>query len=158
MPVTSELKLIGMGVAPYSARGITQSLAPIDGAAQLRRTINGILRDIHDPLFEKYQSSISANDQRPPGLDLVWPGKLLQVWCACYLGIEGTQALTTTEPVDTTEGITGEFGRNAVPGSIIHEGGWTYYRPLLTMRVTGLSTSFDEWAASNDWSMSLEEV
>jgi hypothetical protein len=156
-PVPSELKLIGMGVAPYSARGITQTLAPIDGSIQLRRTINGNLKDISDPLFQKYQSTISANDQRPPALDLVWPGKLLTVWCACYLGIPGDHADTTTEG-NTTDGITGEFGRPAVLGSVIHEDGFTYYRPILTMRVTGLSTSFDEWAASNDWSLSLEEV
>lgn len=157
MPTTSDLKLIGMGVAPYSARGITQTLAPIDGATQLRRTINGALRDIADPLFQKFQSTITATDQRPPALDLVWPGKLLTVECACYIGVEGIQADTTTEG-NTTDGITGEFGRPAVFGSVIHEDGFTYYRPILTMRVVSLSTSYDEWAAANDWSIALEEV
>lgn len=138
------ISLIGMGVAPYSARGITQTLSPIDGASNMRRTVNGQLRDISDPKFQKYQSTISASDQRPPSLDLVWPGKQLTVWCACELGIEGT--------------LTTGFGRDVVTGSIRHESGWTYYRPILTMRVTSLSNSFDEWGASNDWSISLEEV
>ncbi len=158
--VDTILKLVGMGVPSYSARGLTQTLEPIGGAIQLRRTINGALKDISDPVFRKYQSTISATDQRPPAIDLVWPGKLLEVWCVQELAVQGSISETTTEPLTTTdpEGIAGLFGRPYVPDSIRHEGGFTFYRPVLTMLVTGLSTSTDEWAASDDWSITLEEV
>ena len=49
----SMLTLSGVGVPPYSARGLTQSLEPIDGAAQLRRTVNGALADLSYEPFRK---------------------------------------------------------------------------------------------------------
>lgn len=153
------LKLVGMGLPSYSARGIKQTLEPIGAAAQLRRTINGSLKDISDPLLRKYQSTISATDQRPPALELVWPGKVLEVWCVQELAVAGTFDATTTDVGTTTEPLpTGPFSRPAVPDSIRHEEGFTFYLPILTMRVAGLSTTTDEWAASVDWSISLEEV
>lgn len=150
------LKLIGMGIAPWSARGLTQTIEPIGSATQLRRTINGKLKDISDPMFRKYQSTISATDLAPPALEGVMPGMQLVVHCVKEFVIQGTIGSGTTDD-NTTEQET-EFSRPAVPGSIRHEEGFTYYRPILTMLVTGLSESQDEWAASLDWSINLEEV
>jgi hypothetical protein len=66
------LTLSGIGVPPYSARGLTQTLEPIDAAAQLRRTVNGALRDFGYTPFRKYRSTISCADQEPPAVYGVW--------------------------------------------------------------------------------------
>jgi hypothetical protein len=81
MPFTkddpTELRLVGMGVPPYSARGLSQSLEPIDAAMHLERTINGELLDLSYEPMQKYKSTISGSDQLPPAVDGVWPGKLV---------------------------------------------------------------------------------
>jgi hypothetical protein len=137
------LKLTGIGVAPYSARGITQTLQPIDQATQNRRTINGVLKDISLAAFQKYRSTISANDQLAPVCDGVWPGKTVEVECVqelCYLTSGGTPQ------------------RTAVTGSERVEGDFTYYRPKLQMKVSTWNASTDEWQAKCNWQMDLEEI
>lgn len=141
----TELRLTGMGIPPYSARGLTQSLTPIQGAGQMRRTVNGNLRDIADPLFRKYQSGISGADQEPPAIEGIWPGMVLTVDCVTELAFEG-------------EPSTGGFVRPAVPDSVREANGFTFYRPRLTMLVTGFNVSRDEWEATISWSLALEEV
>lgn len=136
------LSFSGIGVPPYSARGLTQSLEPIDIAANLRRTVNGVLKDISFDGFHKYKSTISCSDQRVPAVDGVWPGKEIVVDCVqelCYLTTGGGPA------------------RTAVSGSSRVEGSYTYYRPRLTMLVTTFSTTLDEYGATVGWQMTLEE-
>ena len=137
------LTLSGIGVPPYSARGLTQSLEPIDGAVQLRRTVNGALADLSYETFRKYKSTISGQDQEPPAIDGVWPGQLVEVGCIaelCFLTSAGG-------PVHT-----------AVIGSARVEGDFSFYRPVLTMRVVGFSVSRDEYGATVSWQMQLEEA
>lgn len=135
------LSLSGVGVPPYSARGLTQTLEPIDQAANLQRTINGALVDLSSVSFRKYKSTITGSDQRPPACDGVWPGRELVVDCVttlCY-----------------PQG--GSPQRPEVAGSSFTEDGFTYYRPQLTMLVTGFQLSEDEWGAVISWTMTLEE-
>ena len=138
------LALSGIGVQPYSARGLTQTLDPIAQAAQVKRTVNGTLIDISlDTAFQKYKSTITATDQLPPAVDGVWPGKTITVDCIselCYV----------------TEG--GAPQRTIVPGSSRVEGNFTFYRPRLTMIVLDMSISTDEYGSQVSWSMPLEEV
>jgi hypothetical protein len=134
------LTLTGIGVPPYSARGLTQTLEPIEQAASLQRTINGVLHDLSLSAFRKYKSTITGSDQRPPACDGVWPGKLVEVDCIAELAY--------------SEGGTPE--RDAVGGSSV-EDGFVYYRPHLTMMVTGFQLSKDEWGAIIGWTMDLEE-
>ena len=137
------LTLSGIGVPPYSARGLTQSLEPIDGAVQLRRTVNGALADLSYEPFRKYKSTISGQDQEPPAVDGVWPGQLVEVGCIaelCFLTSAGGPA------------------RTAVAGSERVEGDFSFYRPVLTMRVAGFSVSRDEYGAAVSWQMQLEEA
>jgi hypothetical protein len=54
------LVLDGQGLPPYAARGITQTLDPINQAANLRRTVNGDLKDISFSSFRKYKSTLSC--------------------------------------------------------------------------------------------------
>lgn len=140
------LRLDPISVPPYSARGVTQSLDPIDGAAQIARTVNGALVDLSDPNFRKYRSTISCTDMDQPALDGVWPGMILTVDCVIelsYLTASGsparTVASTTDDPATRTEGL------------------HTFYRPRLTMMVMNYSKTFDEWGAESGWSIDLEE-
>lgn len=141
----SLLSFVELGIAPYALRGIAQTLQPIAQASNLRRTANGSLEDVSDPLFQKYKSTIRCTDQQSPGLDGVWPGLQLTMWCAVELSSEGNT------------GTVGLF-RPAVPNSIRQENGFTFYRPILIMRVLDYQTSFDEWPANLAWQLDLEEV
>ena len=139
----SVLSLSGIGVPPYSARGATQTLEPIDQAAQLRRTVNGALVDLSRSEFRKYRSTISCSDQQPPAVDGLWPGQIVTVGCIAELSY-------------LTSG--GSPARMPVGGSVRTEGSYTFYRPSLSMRVVGFSQERDEFGAVVSWSLQLEEV
>lgn len=136
------LRLIGIGVQPYSARGLKQSLTHIDQAVSLKRTVNATLTDIAFVNFRKYKSTITGEDQTPPNFDNVWPGMSVTVDCISQLSY--------------TTGATPS--RAAVPGSERVEGAHTYYRPRLDMRVLAWTSEEDEYGASISWSIDLEEV
>lgn len=145
------LALSGVGVPPYSARGLRQSITPIDSSRQMRRTVNGVLRDFSGPQFRKYGSTIGGTDQQPPACDGVWPGRQVTVSCIVELAVQGEFDITDTE-------VTEALGRIPVTGSIRSESGFTFYRPMLIMRVTNFTIDRDEWGAQVQWSMDLEEV
>jgi hypothetical protein len=110
--IPSELELFGLGVPPYAARGLTQTLEPIDQQAHLERAIDGSLLDLSYTPFQKYKSTISCTDQRAPVCDGVWAGQLVTVYCVAELCYN-------------------EYGapsRPVVPGSERFEGGFHYYR------------------------------
>jgi hypothetical protein len=127
----------------YSARGITQTIAPIDGSMFQARTVNGELIDLSVPRFRKLRSTISATDQRPPGRDDVWPGRIVTVGCAYLLSYPT---------------IGGSPSRTVVSGSQFTEGNFTFYRPQITFMIGKMSGSFDEWQAGYSWSIEMEEV
>ena len=137
------LKISGVGMSPYAARGLTQMLNPIDQSKDLRRTINGELVDFSIEQFRKYASVISGNDQMPPGVAGIWPGRDVQVECIAEL-----YYVTAS----------GGAERPVVMGSERTEGLYTYYRPVLNMRVVDFNQSFDEWDAQVNWSLTLEEI
>ena len=137
------LKISGVGMSPYAARGLTQTLNPIDQSKDVRRTINGELIDFSVEQFRKYASVISGSDQMPPGVAGIWPGHAIQVECIAEL-----YYVTTS----------GSAERPLVVGSERTEGSYTYYRPVLSMRVVDFNQSFDEWNAQVSWSLTLEEI
>lgn len=139
----TTLLALSFGLPPFSARGLKQSLEPINAAGQVRRTINGELIDFSDTAFQKYRSTITGGDQQPPAFDDLWVGRIVTVECMAELGYIAH---------------TGSPGRSAVPGSTRTEGDYTFYRPLLTMMVTGLRQTTDEYDAETDWQLDLEEV
>jgi len=136
------LDLSGIGVSPYSARGLTQTLDPISASSQLRRTVNGDLKDLSAPQFRKYLSAVSCSDQNAPALDGVWPGLELTVDCAATLSYK----------------TGGAPQRTVVPGSSREEGEYTIYNPRLLMRVVSYTEQEDEWGAVISWTLNLEEV
>jgi hypothetical protein len=135
------LVISGMGFSPYAARGLTQTLSPIEQAKQLRRTASGKLVDISVEQFRKYRSTISCTDQRVPAIDGIWPGMVVTVSCIAELSYP----------------IGGTPSRPMVAGSLREEDGFVFYRPVLVMRVIDIGPSTDEFAAEVAWSLELEE-
>jgi len=143
LPAEGTLLLLStMGIPLYSTRQAVQTLFPIDQAKQTRRTINGELIDISLVKFQKYGSKISCTDKNPPAFDSVWPGKVVVVSCIAELGYSAA----------------GAAGRPVVSGSTRSVGGFTFYRPMLTMLVTSSSLEGDEWPHDYPWELDLEEV
>lgn len=140
---TTILTLSGIGIPDYAGRGLTQSLTPIAQGRQIVRDVNGTLHDLSNPSFQKYASSIAGDDIDPPVIDRVWPGMSLTVGCISELSY-------------LTAG--GSPSRSVVSGSSRVEGAYTFYRPLLTMRIMNFSTSTDEYSAAVSWQLDLEEV
>lgn len=136
------LVISGPGMPTYAARGLTQTLDPIDAAGAIARTVNGGLIDLSPHQMRKYKSTISCTDQETPALDGVWPGMPLTVDCVAELGY-------------LTAG--GSPQRTVVTGSSRTAGLWTWYRPRLDMMVMGYTTSTNEYGAAVGWSLDLEE-
>lgn len=144
------LSLSGVGVPPYSARGLVQTLDPIPQSSQPRRTINGALIDTSASQMRKFISTITGSDQQPPAVSGVWPGRVVSVDCISELVVQAPD-LSDFDPDDYLD-------RTPVPESVRQESGFIFYRPRLTMRVISFGVSTDEWAAGVGWTMTLEEV
>ncbi len=139
------LKLVGMGVPLYSARGLTQTLTPIQAAKVHRRTINGDLIDLSYPQFQKLSSEITCRDIRAPALNGIWPGREIVVYCVAEL-------------VYPVGGTPARPERTDVVGSPYTEGAFVRYMPIINMRVMDFSTAPAEWTADVAWKLNLEEV
>lgn len=146
LPANSDtlLTISGTGGFLYQARGLTQTLQPLAQSKQVVRTINGNARDISNPAFRKYASSISCADVNPPPFDGWFPGRVVTVHCAVSLAY--------------ATGNSGSPFRSVVSGSSWVEGAHHYYRPVLEMMVMDWNDSFEEWKAGNTWKLDLEEV
>jgi len=136
------LVLTGIGVAPYSARGLTQTLEPIDALTAPKRTVNGASVDVSAPQFRKFRSTIACNDQMPPAFNGIWKGQIVTVDCV------KTWAYPTGGTPD----------RTVVPGSSVTAEGFVTFRPRLVMRVVNFTTNEDEYGHMTNWSLDLEEV
>jgi len=136
------LVISGIGVPPFSARGLTQTLEPIAAAANVRRTVNGALVNLAPTQFQKYRSRISCTDMASPAVDGVFPGLTVTVDCVAELAY-------------LTSG--GSPQRTIVSGSSYIDGSFTFYRPRLTKKIVGFSISTDEYGAAVAWTMDLEE-
>lgn len=137
------LVISGNGVAPYSARGLKQSLEPIAASIKLERDVNGNLADLSIPEMRKYKSKISCTDVNAPAFAGIYPGTVVTVDCTWELGYP-----TSTPAMQD---------RTAVPGSSRVEGDYTYYRPRLTMVVMNFNDEFVEYDGTNGWELELEE-
>lgn len=139
------LTISSFGSMLYQARGLNQTLEPIDASKQTERTINGTLLDISVAQFRKYKSTITVpSDVNAPPLDGVFPGMEVTVGCAAGLAY--------------VTGTVGSPKRSEVSGSSYTENGYTFYRPLLTCLVMSVETHFDEWKNIVGWTLELEEV
>lgn len=129
-------------LTPYAARNLTATLEPISGQSWFRRDVNGFLRDLSDERFRKYKLSVKCRDGESPCLDNAWLGVIVGVSCPCELSYPAG----------------GTPSRTVVSGSSRTVNGFVYYRPYLTMMVTGISDANQEWQAYHNWDLTLEEV
>lgn len=144
MSIPDTLLVISpQGIPPYSARGVKQTLDPIDQAKNLRRTVNGQLISLTPSQFRKYRSTITCDDMNVPAIDGVFPGDQVVVSC-----VEELSYVT----------IGGSPQRTVVSGSSRVDGNYTFYRPQLTMLITDTHVETDEWGAKVGWRIDLEEV
>ena len=144
LPATGTLLLLNeIGVTLYSARGLTQTLSPIAASIKLERDVNGILIDLSVPAMRKYASKITCTDNEVPALSGVWPGMVVTVSCVCEL------SFLTANPAMQQ--------RPAVAGSIRTDGLFTFYRPILVMKVTEFRQDIEEYAGHITSELSLEE-
>lgn len=139
---SDTLLMLSFGIPLFSARGLTQQFGIINQASDLRRTINGELIDFSLPQFHKYSTKLTCTDQQPPAIDGIFPGQQVTVYCCGELAY----------PTGTTP------QREAVPDSTRVDGHFTFYRPILEMRVTLVQSQFDEWSADYQWEIDLEEI
>lgn len=141
------LVIRGAGIQDYAARGLVQTLTPIDKAGDLRRTVNGSMVNFGSPTFRLMQTRISCSDQRPP--PMLWPGDEVTIECACYL----SYASGASGPTASTTAVF-----TAATGSEFSEGGFNFYRPVIDFVFTGWDDlSFDEWPATMSWAMNFEQ-
>lgn len=140
---TTLLVITGMGVPPYSARGLTQTFQPIENSGHLERSVNGPFIDFSNPAFKKYASKITCTDQDAPALSGIWIGALVTVQCVFEF------SFLTANPSAQE--------RPAVPGSTRTEGDFTFYRPQLEMVVMNFNASGEEYEALIRWELDLEE-
>ena len=142
--MSTLLTLGGVGIPPYSARGLTQTLEPIEASVQLRRTVNGALADLSHEPFRKYKSTISCQDQEPPAVDggLARPGH------------RGRMRGRALRPNGNRLARASGCDWLRAHQRRIH----LLYRPILSMRVTGFSVSRDEYGSTVSWQLQLEEV
>lgn len=136
------LRMAGIGVPPWSARGIKQTLTPISQASNTKRDVNGTLHDVAFAGFRKYKSQISGADQQPPNVNGVWPGQEVVVDCVAEL------SYTT---------IGGSPARPVVGGSSRVEGLYTIFRPQITFIVITFQWDLDEYDRKVGWSFDVEE-
>lgn len=137
------LVITGMGVPPYSARGLTQTWKLIEGTSRLERAVNGELIDLSNPAFRKYASKITCTDQAAPMISGIWPGAEVTVECVFEWNFPTANPSMQERP--------------AVAGSVRVDGDFTYYRPQLLMTVMDFNGGMEEYDAAVSWELDLEE-
>lgn len=93
MSTETVLTLSGMSIEPYSARGLTQTLEPIEESKHFERAIDGTLLDLSYTPMRKYKSTITGSDQAAPAVSDKWPGQIVTV--GCIVSIEGSRPTLT---------------------------------------------------------------
>ncbi len=136
------LVISGQGVQPFSARGLTQTWAPIEGAWVPGRTINYKLVNLAPEKARLYSTTISCTDHEAPAWEGVWPGIELTVDCVFEFGFK--------------TGV-GAAERPVIPFSSRLVGDYTYYRPQLVIVVTSFTGSRNEYGHFTEWQLQGEE-
>ena len=136
------LTITGMGIAPYSARGLSQQITPIVNPGNMTRSINGRAQSWNMSQFEKYETTITCEDMRPPPFDNRWQGQEFTMECAARI----------------TRHMYELPGREVVEGSEIEEGDYISYRMVLEVMLDSFDWTEDEWGARVGWKMKFVEL
>jgi hypothetical protein len=139
-PPDTVLVITGIGLPPFSARGVTQTFATLPGSFE--RTVNGkLVSTSAREQVEKYTTTLTFNDTESPSLDGIFEGKRVIVdWIREFSYATG-----------------GSPAREVVEDSEHIEGDVTWYRPRMTMLVKAVSGSTPEWDGMSPAQLDLEE-
>lgn len=83
------LSIDGIEFSDYASRGISMTLELVD-SGDLRRDVNGTLRNLTLEQFRKYRISIQCTEHEAPELTGIWKGSEITVTCIPGLGVENT--------------------------------------------------------------------
>ncbi|MCF7728698.1 hypothetical protein [Sulfitobacter sp. M22] len=175
----SAIDLAGL-LPDFSDRDISENLAPIDGSAAVRRTVNGRLVSVASPNFRKYRLSVSGSDVEAPALGQLWPGDILSIVPFSFLTHFEQRPVNGWQNVDGE--ISVELAREPLNGSVeISRGNgsqiatfyltsstvrfqasdddfYIKYRPKMSVMVTSWTQDESEISGSVSWSLEAEEV
>lgn len=132
----------GPGLPPYSSRGITQTLEPIEAAGVFARTVNGKLINLAPAQFALFRTTVSCKDVEAPAFNGLKKGDHITMDCAVELGYH-TGSDSPSRPV--------------VAGSSRVVGNYTYYRPEITVVITNWTCSRDEYGHITEYQFEGEE-
>jgi hypothetical protein len=165
------LSINGIELPVGSSRGISQTLKPIDNG-DLRRTVNGDLKDLTREQNRKFESQISGQGSpilSTPAFADVWKGSELIIDCISKLrqnvNPSSSSATLIRDPVSgSISGLT--FSGDYIDPDTVTGRDVTFsqdvimirFRPKLTMLVLAISTNEDEYEAQEGWTIDLEEV
>lgn len=158
-------------VIPYEAsRGIKQTLRPIDGGTEMRRSVNGNLIVVANPRFRKYATEITCSDYDVPAFGDLWVGDRITIESVVPIQqrvVGGTVSLKRLPVENSVEAfdsegdpveiyrISGDFDSHTdyeADGAVR-----VRYRPALSCVVTAVSWDYGEIADAS-WSLSAEEA
>lgn len=162
------LKLGDVSIPAGAGRGISQSLDLIDNG-QIRRTINGDLRNLTRALSRKFSSNISVVDLDSPAFRGLWRGQILLVECITRFNQNVSPEASVVDlirPFASGSVIGYDAGGQKVAIDAISGQEITFdsdvrfvsFRPVIEFMITGISTGSEEYDASVSWSIDLEEV
>lgn len=170
----TQLTLNRGGFPPFSARGCTQTLTPLENG-ELRRTVNGNLLFTGSLSHQKYRTRLQCLDEETPALEAITRGEAVEVGCIARLvqevvgdGSLASALLTRIPVVESVRAtdIKGDAiaiqsveGRQVSFAHTIRAGEKIYlsYQPTLTMRVISFHVETNEWGAQVGWRLDLEK-
>lgn len=152
-------------VIPYEAsRGIKQTLEPIDGGTEMRRSANGNLIVVSNPLFRKYATELSCSDYEVPAFGGLWVGDKITIQSVVPIQqrvVGGSVTLGRTPVSGSVEAFNAagdpvelsRSGREVSASGAVR----VRYRPVLQCVVTAVSWDYGEIADAS-WSLGAEEA
>lgn len=162
---TSNLKITGGSLTPWSGHNCQQTLTAINSGSMLR-TVNGKLVYVAGASQQKYQSTITSQDQLLPAFGNLWRGQVVQIHCIAELwqqfanhgGKLDRPHVVDSVRVSGAQGQVLEFVmRDNGEFTCAEEGGFVSYRPILNMLVTAISQETSEWEFASKWCLQAEE-
>lgn len=150
-----------------SGRGITESLSLLDNGV-LRRTVNGTLTDTTRIENRKFVSQIKCSDLKTPTLADIWKGQqLVGTTTQPFRQFVNNLSVVTLFRTPLTGSVSGYNSSdvkqvlNSVVGNVATFAtpvAYVKFNPVLTMLVTSIVYTNDEYSAVEGWEVDLEEV
>lgn len=141
--MTDLLVISGEGMSPFSVRGITESLEPID-----------------NPQFDKYRLVLTCTDIEAPAFDALKIGNWRRTVNGGLVLLSSNGSTVTVDCISELSYKTsgGSPARTVVPGSSRVSGSHTFYRPRLTVGLIRKSQETDEYGRIVSWVAEFEEI